>query len=300
MHAALETGLLQGFCEPRTPEAAAAAADLDPRAARRVATALGAAGYLEAAGGGALRLSGRGAALVSPSPGDDPAGELFLEARAMRSHLALADALRSGRAQDEVSAGDRPTRERFMRAMRQVAAPRAADTVAAVGPPWGTGRLLDVGGAPGTYARAFAAAGWRVTVLDLPETLAIGEPDLRAAGVACVAGDAAAGLPAGPWDVVYLGNLLHLFAADAAAALIARAAASLAPGGLLAVQEVLGDISPQGPDFGVMMLLLTEAGDAWTESDYRRWMAAAAAPPERVVPLDEGWHHLIIGRRAGA
>lgn len=297
--AALETGLLARFSAPSRPDRAAADAGLDPRAARIVAGALRRFGVLEDAGDGALRLTARGRELTAPPGADsDPAGEIHLEARSVRSHLALADALRTGRAQDDVSSGDRATRERFMRAMRHIASARVPGTVAAVGPPPPGGRLLDVGGAPGTYARAFAAAGWEVTVLDLRETLAIGEPELRAAGVRTVAGDATVALPEGPWDVVYIGNVVHLLAPDGAAALVARAAGALAPGGLLALQEVLGDLSPQGPGFGVMMLLSTPGGDAYPLDDYRRWMAAAGCPLERTVSLEEGWHHLLLGRRA--
>ena len=84
---------------------------------------------------------------------------------------------------------------------------------------------------------------------------------------------------------------------EAAGALVARAGAALAPGGLLAVQEVLGDASPQGPAFGVMMLVSTPAGEAYAEADLRRWMAAAGCPVDRVVALEEGWHHLLLGRR---
>ena len=214
----------------------------------------------------------------------------------MRGHLALADALRTGRPVDDVSAGDRATLQRFARAMRHIAAPRVAASVAALGPGEGR-RLLDAGGAPGSYARAFAAAGWEVTVLDLPDPLAAAGNDLRAAGVRAVAGDATRGLPEGPWEAVYLGNLLHLLEPEAAGALVERGGAALGAGGLLAVQEVLGDASPQGPGFGVMMLVSTPAGEAYPEAAYRRWMAAAGCPVERVVALEEGWHHLLLGRR---
>lgn len=216
----------------------------------------------------------------------------------MRSHLGLVETLRSGLPQDDVSGGDRATRERFMRAMRRVAAPRAATTARALGAPPAGARLLDVGGAPGTYARAFAATGWRVTVLDLPATLEIGEPWLSEAGITAVAGDATEALPAGPWDAVYLGNVLHLFSPEVAAALVRRAGAALAPGGLLAVQEVLGDRSRQGPAFGVMMLVSTRGGDAYPEGDLRAWMASAGCPVEEVVSLEEAQHHLLMGRRA--
>ncbi|WP_217923608.1 class I SAM-dependent methyltransferase [Miltoncostaea oceani] len=298
-HAALETGLLAAFAVPATPDDAARAAGLDARATRIVATALVGSGHLRAAPGGLLALTDTGALLVDPSPdGADPAGELHLDARAIRSHLRLAETLLTGDPPDDVSGGDRATRERFMRAMRQIAGPRADEAAVAIGPPRGHGRLLDVGGAPGTYARRLAGAGWDVTVLDLPDTLEIGAPDLHAAGIATVAGDATRGLPDGPWDAVYMGNVVHLLDPAEAAALVARAGAALAPRGLLAIQEVLGGASPQAPAFGVMMLLSTAGGDAYPEADYRAWMAAAGCPLERVVPIAAGWHHLLLGRRA--
>jgi SAM-dependent methyltransferase len=297
--AALDTGLLAAFRHGATAPDAARAAGLDPRAAGIVAVALADHGLLEAASDGGYRTTSRGDTLLAPGPdGADPAGALFLEARAIRSHLELAGTLRTGRPPDDVSGGDRAARERFMRAMRDVTAPRIPEVLAAVGPPPAGGRLLDVGGAPGVHARAFAGDGWDVTVLDLPGTLEIGAADLRAAGVACVAGDATEGLPGGPWDAVHLGNIAHLLDRDAAAALVARAAGALRPGGVLLIGEVLGDRSPQGPGFGVMMLVSTPGGDAWTEDDYRGWMAAAGAPLERVVPVEDGRHHLLIGRRA--
>lgn len=297
--AALETGLLEAFGDGRTPGEAAREAGLDARASRIVGLALAAFGYLEEVPGGRLAPTARGRALLAPpGPDEDPAGDLHLSARAIGFHLRLPEALRAGVPPDDVSGGDAAQRERFLRAMRHIASARAPGAVAAIGPPPPGGRLLDVGGAPGTYARALAAAGWDVTVADLPEALAVGGGDLEAAGIATVAADATEALPEGPWDAVYMGNLVHLFDRDAAASLIARAGAALRPRGLLAVQEVLRDMSPQGPAFGVTMLLATPGGDAYALPDYRDWMAAAGCPIERTVPLDEGWHHLLLGRRA--
>lgn len=298
--AALETGLLAAFARPGTPEERARDRGLDPRATAIVSRALAGAGYLEARGDGTFALTGAGHALVADEADPDtpgPAGAVLLEARSIASHLGLAETLRTGRQRDDVSAGDALTRRRFMAAMRAVAAPRVPATVAEVGAPWGRRRLLDVGGAPGSYAIGFAEAGWEVTVLDLPETVELGRPRLEAAGVRAVGGDLRDGLPAGPWDVVYLGNVAHLFSPEEAQRLIADAAAALAPGGLLAVQEVLGDRAGQGPAFGVMMLVSTAGGDAYPEDDYRRWMAAAGVPLDRVVALEGGQHHLLLGRR---
>jgi hypothetical protein len=126
--AALETGLLARFSASSRPDQAAADAGLDPRAARIVAGALRRFGVLEDAGDGALRLTARGRELTAPPGADsDPAGEIHLEARSVRSHLALADALRTGRAQDDVSSGDRAIRDRFMRAMRHIASETPVD-----------------------------------------------------------------------------------------------------------------------------------------------------------------------------
>lgn len=298
--AALDTGLLAAYARPGTPDDRARELGLDARATAIVSRALAGAGHLSAGADGTFELTpgGRRLAGVPDDPtAPDPAAAILLEARSIRSHLEIADALRTGRPADDVSGGDAATRERFMRAMRAAAAPRVPATVAEVGEPRGGRRLLDVGGAPGNYAAGFARAGWDVTVFDLPDTLAVTAPVLEAAGVRAVGGDALAELPAGPWDVVYLGNVPHLFSPEQAAGLLARAAAALAPGGTLAVQEVLGDLAPQGPGFGLMMLMSTPAGDAYPEADYRRWFRAAGVPLERVVPLDGGDHHLLVGRR---
>lgn len=298
LDAALETGLIAALAEgPWAVEELAGALGLDPRAVRIVGAALADFGVAEERGE-ELALAPRGRDLLEPTgEGRDPAGEIALSARSMANHLRLAETLRSGSPPDDVSAGDDATRELFMRAMRNVAAPRAAAATAALGRPPPGGRLLDVGGAPGTYARSFAASGWAVTVLDLPETLALGAPGLAADGVAAVPGDATRAMPEGPWHAVYLGNLVHLFDPVTAAALVARAGAALAPGGLLAVQEVVHGRSPQAPRFGVLMLLGTAGGDAYTEAEYAGWMAAAGAPVDRVVELEGGWH-LLLGRRS--
>lgn len=300
VHAALTTGLLEAHRTPAASEAVAEAAGLDPRATAIVVRALAGRGLLEPAGEGGHVLSEAGRRLVDPppSPDMDATAALLLEARALINHARLEDLLRGAVPRDDVSGGDAATLLRFMRAMRRVAAPRVPHTVEALGAPRGAGRLLDIGGAPGSYARGFAAVGWRVSVMDLPSTLAVGAAELAAAGVATVPGDATEGIPEGPWEAIYLGNIVHLLSPEQAAALILRCAGALGADGVLAVQEVLGDRSPQGPDFGLMMLASTRGGDAYPEEDYRRWLGAAGMTVSEVVPLEEGAHHLLIGRRA--
>jgi hypothetical protein len=289
-----------------SPEGAAAALGLDPRATSVTAAALAELGYLAAADGagasenGRYRLTERGRALLGPQPdGSDPAGEALLSARMIAHHLRLADVLESGAAVDSFEAGGGAGEQgRFVRAMRHVARPRAPEVAAALPPPRPGARLLDAGGAPGTYALALAGAGWAVTVLDLPEPLRLTGAELEAAGVAAVAGDMTEALPPGPWDGIYMGNVTHLFGPEAVAALLARAGAALAPRGALAVQDFVRGHSRRAARFAVSMLLATDAGGTYGLEEYRRWLEGAGCPLERTVAIAGGEHLLMIGRRA--
>jgi SAM-dependent methyltransferase len=295
--AADRCGLLPALEREAEPAAAAASLGLDARAVRIVCEALEGFGHLERRGQGFV-LTERGRWMLGPdAAGTDPMGEVRLSERAIVQQLRLAEVMRSGLPVDDVSGGTPDERERFTRAMRNVAARRVRETLAAVGPPPPGGRLLDAGGGPGTYATAFARAGWAVTVLDLPEPVAVARDALEAAGVSVVAGDMTRELPPGPWECAYLGNVTHLFPPDEAASILARAGAALVPGGLLAVADMVRGRSPQAARFAVLMLVATEGGDTYGEADYRRWMAAAGCPVHRVVDVEAGWHQLLIGRR---
>lgn len=290
--AALEAGLMDAWSQGH----GAALSGINPRAAAIVGRALADRGWLEGVEPN-WRLGPKGRWLLDGSGGADRAANLILEAREIRNHTELAAILRGSAPTDDVSAGDPDTRRRFMRAMREISRPRVADAVAAIGAPRGSGQLIDIGGAPGSYAAGFVAAGWSVTVADLPDTLAVGATELAATGVGTIAADITEGVPPGPWDAIYLGNILHLLASEHAAAAVASAAHALAAGGVLAIQEVLGDRSDGGRAFGVMMLASTAAGDAYPHDLYRQWMDAADCPLRSTVALQGGAHHLLLGWR---
>jgi SAM-dependent methyltransferase len=291
-----ETGLLERLAHGGTAAELARDLGLDVRAVRIAADALVAHGHARR-DGDRWTLTVRGAQLVAPGDGADPLGGALLEAREMAAQVRLADVLRTGAPRDDLSGGDPAARGRFMRAMRRVAAPRARATVAALPAPADGGRLLDVGGAPGSYAIPFARAGWDVTVVDLAETLEVTGALLDRAGVAWVAGDITAGLPPGEWDAVYLGNVVHLFGPADAEALVLRAGAALRPGGRLAVQEVVSGLADPAPGFGVTMLAGTREGEAYGVDDLRRWMRDAGCPVHAIVAVEPRAHHLLLGVR---
>jgi O-methyltransferase domain len=297
--AALRTGIVERLAEPRSAAALARDAGLDVRATTVVARAMEGFGYLTR-DGERFALAPRGRELLGPtSDGRDPAAEIFLAQRAISAHLQLADALLDGRPVDDVSHASPEEHERFLRAMRNTAAGRVPATLAAIGTPPPGARLLDAGGAPGTYARAFAKAGWGVTVLDIQDALSLTAAGLETDGIHVVEGDMTVAIPGGPWDVVYLGNVTHLFDPETVRALLVRAGASLSAGGLLAVQDIVRGMSGQAARFGVFMLLGTEGGDTYDEAQYRGWMELAGCPVERIVDVEPAWHQLILGRKAG-
>src|SRR3989304_4553475 len=106
-------------------------------------------------------------------------------------------------------------------------------------------RVLDLGGGPGTYAVAFADAcpGAEITVFDTQATLRVARKILRERGAAervrLVEGDFLADPLGGPYDFAWISQILHAYSGTDCVKLLRRARSALAPGGRVAVQEVL-------------------------------------------------------------
>ncbi len=121
--------------------------------------------------------------------------------------------------------------------------------------------LLDVGGGSGAFSIALCAAhpGLRATVLDLPAVLPVAAEHCSAAGltdrITLLPGDATtADWPDGQ-DVVLMSYLLSALDDDQIDVVLARAAASLHPGGLLVVHDFVLDDDEAGPQFAALWFL---------------------------------------------
>jgi cyclopropane fatty-acyl-phospholipid synthase-like methyltransferase len=145
--------------------------------------------------------------------------------------------------------------------------------------------LLDLGGGPGTYAAAFCAQYPRLSavVFDRPTSEPVFQEVILQCGMAqrvsFQGGDFfASQLPTG-FDAVWLSQILHGESLEKATSLVQRAAATLNPGGVLAIQEfVLNDErdGPLGPAlFSLNMLLQTESGSSYTVSEISQMMEKA-------------------------
>jgi len=154
----------------------------------------------------------------------------------------------------------------------------------------GASSMLDLGGGPGHIARAFAAEGLRCTLVDTSDivTHVVDAYDLdEVEGLEVVAGDFNRDtLPAGPFDVVLLSNVIHIYDEATVRALFGKTVPVLAPGGILAVAEFLRGRSSRAAHLGLQMLLRSDAGDTYSEEQLRGWLVDAGLSDVRVDALD--------------
>lgn len=154
-------------------------------------------------------------------------------------------------------------------------------------------RVLDVGGGLGSYARALAAAGSQVTLVDLPVVAGAARERLRdVAGVTVVAADVltapACGVEPAGHDAALVSHLLHDLPADQGIAVLRAAAAAVRPGGAVVVNEFAGDAGPDGfgPRFDLMMRLET-GGAAYPVDDLVEMLRSAGLGAVRRVAFPE-------------
>ena len=146
-------------------------------------------------------------------------------------------------------------------------------------------RMLDVGGGSGAFSFAFAQAcpELQAEILDLGAVVPLAEEYIRQAGlqsrVRVRPGDMRAAELGEGFDLVLLSAVCHMFGESENRALIQRCAQALSPGGHLVIREFILEEDRTAPPFAALfalnMLVGTEHGNAYTESEYRTWMEDA-------------------------
>lgn len=194
--------------------------------------------------------------------------------------------------QDETPEEERAHLARFMAAMAAAPAERIeriVDVCLDRAPDADT--VLDLGGGPGHMARAFARRGCRVTLFDQPRTVEFvaEEYDLEGVeGLRLAGGDFLTDpLPHGPFDIVLMSNILHIYSPTENRRVLEKVAGVTAPGGVTAVADFFRGRSSRAARFALIMLLKTEGGNTYSEEEIAGWLQQAGFVDAVTADLDE-------------
>ncbi|MDR3541601.1 MAG: methyltransferase [Desulfosporosinus sp.] len=272
--AAVKTGMIEALRQDTTATSLAAELNLNPRAVWMVLEALADLGYVTRQGETVI-LSEETRKMIFDPTAPNYVGYAFMHRYNMiRSWVQLPEVMASGQ---PASRDQDPENTRyFMEAMRHGAeksAPAIADFLLADNDQ-GV-RVLDIGGGPLIYGSAFRAHGAKVTVLDLPPVVHLMKAKAEKAGIAMLPGDFNLGLPPGPFDLVYLGSICHIFGETENRELFKRVSQELDPGGRIAIVDMVRGTNPFAAVFGVNMLVNTTNGGTWTLDQYTEWLVGA-------------------------
>jgi SAM-dependent methyltransferase len=168
-------------------------------------------------------------------------------------------------------------------------------------------RLLDIGGATGTYTMAFLEKNPEMTAVlfDLPEVIPWAEERLEAENlldrVQTVAGDFyEEELPAG-CDLALLSAIIHQNSPEENIAIYRKIHRALLPGGTVLIRDHVMDPSrtypPQGTLFAINMLVNTQGGDTYTFDEIKDTLEATGFAGVRMVRKGERMDCLVEARK---
>jgi hypothetical protein len=222
----------------------------------------------------------------------------------------LEDLIRSGRGLDfHTEMLDPAQWAAYQRAMFEVARFDAATIVKHLPVRKGARRLLDLAGSHGLLGAEVCRAHppLRAEVFDLPQALPHARALAAEAGhddlVEFRSGDLLADAVYGQgYDVALLANILHHFRPEQNQDIVRRAAASLDPGGTLAIWDFETPRADQKAGMGdgvALFFRLTSTAACYHGDQYAAWLSAAACTSVRVIrPLLSPGNVLVVGKRS--
>jgi len=196
----------------------------------------------------------------------------------------------------------------FIGAMDNISAPVAAEVIKPL-KNITFQRLLDVGGASGTWTMALLRGRPQATAIlfDLKEVIPLAKRRLTAGKfikrVELVPGDFTRDALPGGADFVWISAIIHQNSRQQNRELFGKAFRALLPGGKIAIRDIL--MAPDrtapvaGALFAVNMLVGTKGGGTFTFDDVRVDLQAAGFTQARVLHRDEGMHSIVIAKKQG-
>jgi len=156
-------------------------------------------------------------------------------------------------------------------------------------------RVLDIAAGHGMYGITIAQQNPRahVTAVDWPAVLEVARENAMKAGVAerytARPGSAFEAELGGGYDLVLLTNIFHHFDKETCIHLMRRTYEALKPGGKAVTLEFVPNEDRVSPPteaaFSLLMLVGTDAGDAYTLSEYQQMFKEAGFAETRLYPI---------------
>jgi SAM-dependent methyltransferase len=272
-----------------------------------VLDALTALGLLRKSGN-AYSLPSRLAGLLTSNGQQSVLAMAQHQANCMRRWVELARVVKSDRPAKVRPSVRGPARdqEAFIGAMDNLSAPNAVQVIRAV-QPLRFMRLLDVGGASGTWTIAFlrACPSAHATIFDLPRVIPMARRRLAASGLArrvkFVAGDFMKDPLPGGADLTWVSAIIHQNSRAQNRALFRKVSQALVPGGRIAIRDIVmqeGHTRPvAGALFAVNMLVATAGGGTFTFGELREELEHAGFEEVALARGDQGMNSVVVARK---
>jgi hypothetical protein len=229
-------------------------------------------------------------------------------ANVMRSWAQLAATVKTGMPaprQPSVRGAD-GDRASFIAAMHAISGPMAEGLAAQLGP-LKFRRLLDVGGASGTWTLAFLRAVPDATavIFDLPDAIEQARGRLAgtefAARVALAAGDFYVDELPGSADFAWVSAICHQHSRRHNRELFAKVFRALAAGGQIAIRDVVMEpdrtMPREGALFAINMLVNTESGGTFTLAEYAEDLDTAGFVNPRLQVKHEAMNSVVVAEK---
>jgi len=306
---AAELGLFDVLAaKPLSLEDVCAQMQFKPRGVRILLDALAANGLVRKDEKGQYSMSEDMTRLLTTSSEESVLPMVLHGVALWKSWSNLTEVVRQGENVFRIRMDDRPDHEieSFIGAMH-VIGKKMAQRVAESLDLTRFKRLLDVGGASGTYVMAFlrCAPNLTATIFDLPRVTNIARARIEKEGfadrVTVTPGDYSKDeLPSG-YDLVLLSAIIHSNSREENVELYKKAFRALEPGGSILVRDYFMDATrtfpPGGAVFAVNMLVATRAGNTYTKEEVRADLASAGFVNIRLVLDGTNMDQVIEGQK---
>ncbi|GAB6167132.1 methyltransferase [Thermostilla marina] len=309
--AAAELGLFDAIDEAGTTlDALCARLAADRRGLRILCDALAALGVLDKAADGRYLVPEDSRPYLREESPRSVVPMILHRMNILRGWSQLAWTVRAGIPAPRTASirGCEADRRAFIRAMDVVTRDVADELVAKLAP-LDFKRLIDVGGASGTWTFAFLRAHPRAkaVIFDLPHAIAEARRRVESQGmsdrVELVAGDFYCDpLPGG--DFAWVSAIVHMHSREHNRRLYRKVFEALTPGGRIAVRDIVMQADRVHPTVGAMfavnMLANTASGDTFTFDEFREDLEQAGFTNVVLQVPDEGMNAVVCARKPSA